>query len=496
MSNWARQYGAAVKLRRHLLRVFTSGVLVAGFATATTPVFSAEANPAVLGDWSSPVDVGVSGMHAVLLRTGQVLLWGEPQAGADARVVNPVTGTVTDAPYPLEVDMHCSGHTVLPDGRVLAFGGTPRAGDHFAGTKNILIFDPVGGTWSTGGRLAARRWYPAGVQLPNGRTLIVTGMSGKGVLQKTAELYDSETESSTLLPGSANSSSDPYARLFVLPSGKVFRAGPNRDGRVFNVGTKSWSSWKANMNFGWRFGGGAVLLPGPRILTAGGVNMSELTKRTLPATRTAEIINPSIRSPTWSYTGRMNVARLHLSLVTLPDETVLAVGGWRASRTPEFVHAAELYTPSTRKWSLMASQSADRGHHSTAVLLPDGRVLSAGSEDGNSPTTVDYFSPPYLFKGARPTIDSAPASASIGETFEIQTPDAQGITKVALIRPSAITHAWNSEQRYVRLPFTKDTGKLTATVPNSSAQVPPGYYMLFIVNDHGVPAVAPFIHID
>jgi hypothetical protein len=223
--------------------------------------------------------------------------------------------------------------------------------------------------------------------------------------------------------------------------------------------------------------------------------MSELTKRTLPATRTAEIINPNAASPSWRYTGRMNFPRLHLSLVTLPDETVLAVGGWRASRTKDWVRPAELYTPATRTWSVMDSQSADRGHHSTAVLLPDGRVLSAGSEEGNSPTSVDYFSPPYLFKGARPTINSAPSSVSNGETFEIETPDAQTITKVALIRPSAITHAWNPEQRYVRLPFIKDAGKLTATVPSSSASVPPGYYMLFIVNDQDVPAVAPFIHV-
>jgi hypothetical protein len=477
------------------IRVVVWAVLVATFAATTTPVFSAEEDSAIIGEWSSPVDVGVSGMHSVLLRTGQVLLWGEPQAGADARVVEPVSGAVTDAPFPFAVDMHCSGQTVLPDGRVLLFGGTPPSGDHFTGIRTVLTFDPGTGAWSSAGEMVDRRWYPAGVQLPSGKTLIVTGMRAKGLLQKTAELYDVSAGASRRLPTSANSTSDPYSQLFLLSSGKVFRAGPNRGGRLFNTTTNSWSSWTANMNFGWRFGGGAVLLPGPRILTAGGVNMSELTKKTLPATRSAEIMNPQARSPSWSYTGRMNFPRLHLSLVTLPDETVLAVGGWRASRTQNWVRAAELYSPNTRTWSVMDSQSADRGHHSTAVLLPDGRVLSAGSEEGNSPTSVDYFSPPYLFKGARPTIDSAPSSVSNGETFEIETQDAQTITKVALIRPSAITHAWNSEQRYVRLPFTKDAGKLTATVPSSNASVPPGYYMLFIVNDQGVPAVAPFIHV-
>jgi hypothetical protein len=403
---------------------------------------------------------------------------------------------VTDVPFPIEVDMFCSGQTVLPDGRVLAFGGTVRTATSYAGTTTIFTFDPITKTWANGGEMNAARWYPTSVQVPSGNTLILSGQRSEGLTERSAEMYDADAGASTRLPRSANSNSDPYAHLFLLPGGKVFRAGPNRDGRNFLTGTNSWSSWSANMKFGWRFGGGAVLLPGRRILTAGGVNESDITsQRGDPATRTAEIINLGAKAPAWRYTGSMSFPRVHANLVTLPDETVLVVGGTQAHAVADRVHASELYTPQTGTWRAMATQSVDRAYHSSAVLLPDGRVLSAGTEGGNSPTTVDYFSPPYLFKGPRPTIASASSSVSRGEAFEIVTPDAQTITKVALIRPGAATHARNPDQRYVRLSFTRETGKLSATVPRSLASVPAGYYMLFIVNDRGVPAVAHFIHV-
>jgi hypothetical protein len=487
-----------LRVGTYSLRVLVWALLVTSFAAAITPVFSDQEDPVLVGEWSSPVEIGVSGMHAALLRTGEVLLWGWPQSGADARVLNPSTGAVADAPFPFEVDMHCAGQTVLPDGRVLLFGGSLVIEDSYEGITTMLRFDPITGTWSSGGQMTAPRWYPTSAQLPSGKTLILSGERSKQVTERTAEVYDVGAGASTRLPRSANSNSDPYAHLFVLPGGKVFRAGPNRDARNFRTATSSWSSWSANMKFGWRFGGGAVLLPDLRVLVAGGVNATQISRRKGdPATRTAEIINLTARSPVWRYTGSMKIPRAHANLVTLPDETVLAVGGTQRHThgAAEAVHAAELFTPQTGTWRLMDSQSADRAYHSTAILLPDGRVLSAGTDRGNRPTAVDFFSPPYLFKGPRPTIDSAPSSVSPGETFEILTPDAQSISRVALIRPGATTHGWNPDQRYVQLAFTKDAGKLLATVPRSSAHLPLGYYMLFIVNDRGVPSVAPFIHV-
>ena len=147
---------------------------------------------------------------------------------------------------------------------------------------------------------------------------------------------------------------------------------------------------------------------------------------------------------------------------------------------------------------MMASQVARRGYHSTAMLLPDGRVLSAGSDDFAKPDnsqTVEIFSPPYLFNGPRPSITAAPASVKYGAALAITTPDAASITRVALIRPAAVTHANNFDQRYVDLSFTVGNGVINATAPPNSNYAPPGYYMLVVVNSSGVPSVMPFIRV-
>jgi hypothetical protein len=144
----------------------------------------------------------------------------------------------------------------------------------------------------------------------------------------------------------------------------------------------------------------------------------------------------------------------------------------------------------------MAPQNVQRTYHSTAVLLPDGRVLSAGSNDqGSMQQTYEIFSPPYLFKGTRPAISSVPATLSYGANFTIATPEAASITRIGLIHPGATTHAYDNDQRFVDLSFTIGSGQLTATAPASGDYAPPGYYMLVILNSNGVPSVAQFVKI-
>ena len=104
------------------------------------------------------------------------------------------------------------------------------------------------------------------------------------------------------------------------------------------------------------------------------------------------------------------------------------------STTPVTVHNAELWDPTTEGWTTLARSSGiPRIYHSTAVLLPDGRVLSMG---GNGQTTSEIYSPPYLFKGTPPEITSAPTSVVYGQTFFVGTPDPTTITKVTLLRLS------------------------------------------------------------
>ena len=133
-------------------------------------------------------------------------------------------------------------------------------------------------------------------------------------------------------------------------------------------------------------------------------------------------------------------------------------------------------------------------YHSSAVLLPDGRVVVGGGE-ASGRLRAQVYSPPYLFNGSRPTISSAPGTAAYGTTFAISSPQAASVTSVALLRPTAATHALDMNQRYVPLAFTRSGTTLVATAPASGGVAPPGDYMLVLKNSTGVPSVASWVRI-
>jgi hypothetical protein len=185
----------------------------------------------------------------------------------------------------------------------------------------------------------------------------------------------------------------------------------------------------------------------------------------------------------------------------LPTGEVLATGGVNGTAFDDVtkpVRAAEIWDPGTGAWTTLASNAVTRGYHGTSLLLPDGRVLNAGSGDGGgapNERNAELFSPPYLFRGARPTLTSAPSAVGYGVQFRLDTPDAASITRVTLIRLGAVTHAFDENQRFMRLSFTPDSKGLTVTAPSSSNRAPPGHYMVFILNGSNVPSIAKIIRL-
>jgi hypothetical protein len=133
------------------------------------------------------------------------------------------------------------------------------------------------------------------------------------------------------------------------------------------------------------------------------------------------------------------------------------------------------------------------------LLLPDGRILVAGSgrgTDGTDQLSAELYSPPYLFKGSRPAVASAPANIQCGQTFFIGTPDAANISSVSLLRPGAATHAFNQDQRFMGLTFQQVSGGLNVQLPANKNLAPPGYYMIFLVNSNGVPSIGRFVKVQ
>ena len=232
----------------------------------------------------------------------------------------------------------------------------------------------------------------------------------------------------------------------------------------------------------------------------------------IPPLKHAEVIDLQANPPRWRQVDDMAFARRHLNATILPDGTVLVTGGTSKGQPGHnqdlafndasgAVLESELWDPGTEKWTRLAPQAEKRLYHSTAVLLPDGRVLSAGGGQPHAPNekfdhlNAQIYSPPYLFKGDRPTITEAPADVTYGSTFRVKTPAPDQIKGVTWVRLSATTHAFNQNQRFNRLEFETKDDALDVKAPANGNLAPPGHYMLFLLNPKGVPSVARIIRI-
>jgi hypothetical protein len=458
----------------------------------------AEADPADVGSWSAPFPLGGMAIHATLLHTDDVLFFqyveGPPRDDHTSWIAtwNWRTEQTAEAPLPYDRDLFCTGHNVLADGRLFLAGGH----DHTTGYRQDVaaidrcdVYDPVARTWTRAPRLTQKRWYPTNVGLGNGRTLVFGGLDKDGRRSTTVDEYNSRTNSMRRLPVTDRYPLGNYPRMHLMPDGRVLLSGWHQETAFFNPARHSWRRLGSSRH-GTRWQGVSALLPGARgVLIAGGGDDRH------DPTRTAELLNLRRDEPRWRYTGSLRHGRLMHNLVLLPDGKALAVGGGRTPRYDDPVFFPEMYNPRTGTWSVMAPQRASRMYHSTALLLPDGRVLSAGQTRGEHARYGEIYSPPYLFRGARPEVTSSPDRVPLGGRLRFVSPDAAQISKVMLMRPSSCTHGIDTEQRAISLAFRVSDTTVFARVPENHSLVPRGYYMLFAVNRAGVPGVAPWVRI-
>ncbi|MBT8485739.1 MAG: DUF1929 domain-containing protein, partial [Phycisphaerae bacterium] len=442
-------------------------------------------DPAVVGRWLAPRAWDVVAIHAALLPTGEVLQYSYPWASdqSRARLWNPVTGTFT--PVDWGEDLFCSGHSHLSNGFIFVSGGNDKECE-FQGRVGTQVFDPFTRVWTQQDDMIDGRWYPSHVAAPDGRVFIFSGLS-----------LDCETnaEMEIFTPG-AGVEMEPlghrylalYPHLFVLTDGRIAHTGPEHFASTFDITGPGWQ-FAAESNFGWRGSSSSVLLPGrpDEIMIVGGDS---------PITNTAEIIDFTGDTPSYRFTSSMHHPRAHADALILPDQTVFVVGGGTNGLYEDPINVPERFDPVTETWQEMAPHIFGRMYHSTTVLLPDGRVLTAGQDNGASLEWGEIFEPPYLFRGPRPTITDAPDSIVYGQSFDVETPDGFAIDSAVLVRLTSVTHSVNVEQRLVELAYTTpNAGRITAVAPPSPNHAPPGYYMLFILNDQGVPSVAEIIHV-
>ena len=485
--------------------------------TSMVPVTMGQVN--VQGQWSTlPNTMPINPIHAALLSNGKVLVvagsgscapslsgcpsgppYG-PSNNSGALLWDPVTQAITQ--FSLSWDMFCNGMVLLPDGRALIDGGNLQYGP-FYGEKQAAVFDPATNTFTNVQNMAHGRWYPTVLTLADGRVMTFSGLNETGGTNASVEFYT--VGSGWSQQYFASWTPDLYPRLHLLPNGKVFYSGAQTTSKLFDPSTTTWNRNVATTLYGnTRKYGTSVLLPltpadnyDPKVIIMGGNS---------PATNTTEIIDMGASTPAWQSGPNMSQPRIEMNAVILPDGRVLAVGGSLNDEDASTASRnADLLGPDPNNagkyiFSSAGSNAYARLYHSVALLLPDATVWLAGGNPsgGNYVHQMEIYEPAYLFNpdgtyATRPSITSAPNSISYGNPFTVQTPDAANVSHVVLVRNGAVTHAFGMDQREVEMSFTAGSGALTVTAPPDGNIAPPGYYMLFILNNSGVPSVARFV---
>jgi Domain of unknown function (DUF1929) len=473
-----------------------------------------------LGAWSGVLPLPVPPIHAGLFPNGKIIFWAYDDDSSTN--LNKLTRTFLWNPVlndtPLEIDqpnskLFCSGHSLLPDGRLLTIGGIIRPtplGQAQLGIKDTSIFNSSTNTWSKAADMKIARYYPSSVPLANGDVLAVAGTNDtNGANLDTSEVWQNTSSLPETDPGryrllsTAKFSQGWYPMAFQAPNGKVFNVGPQPTmGYLDTTGTGTWTSLgdrvdPANsIGNGKRTYGTAVMYEPGKIVLIGGVD---------PPTNTAMRIDINGSSPVVTQVGSMVAARRQHNATILADGTVLVTGG---TSGPGFNDATqgllttELWNPTTGLFKALKNAATPRLYHSIALLLPDARVLSAGGDGSNAPSypNGEIFTPPYLLNSdntpaVRPSIVSAPTSVVYNSSFTVTT-GTNDIARVTLIKLSSVTHSTNFDQRFLNLGFTKTGTSLSVTAPASGNVAPPGYYMLFALNAAGVPSTAKMLKLN
>lgn len=475
------------------------------------------------GTWTKTSNPSpVRAVHAALLHTGKVLLIagsgndpGQFAAGSfTTAIYDPATGALRSN-VPTPYDLFCAGHAFLPDGRLLVAGGTSAYATGttpYRGEKRVRIFDPASETYQNAASMAIGRWYPTIVSRGDGSMVTLAGFDDAGQHSNTFQVFSSISGTWSAnrpigtWPSGVGVYSPLYPSMHLLANGQlfysgahVFAAGPDTPPFRWNVDANqvTWMDDNAALDANRRDQSASVLLPpaqAQKVMVIGG-GLEGSTTISLASTAVIDLASPN---PAYAAGPPIDAAKMYVSAVILPDGRVLQTGGatgYRLNPDSTFVRTTQILDPKTMQWAKAPDATVGRTYHSGALLLPDGRVLTFGGNprDGSFEMDLELYSPGYATK-PRPSITSAPIGITYGGSFAVGT--SERISSAVLIRPSAVTHSSDSDQRSVDLAVSSATTTgATLTVPANRNLTPPGWYMLFARNANGAPSVAKWVKV-
>ncbi|MDV9192617.1 kelch motif-containing protein [Streptomyces sp. SR27] len=388
----------------------------------------------------------------------------------------------------------------------------------FQGIRSAYEFDPKAEKYIPVAPMKDARWYPTLVGLEDGKVLAVSGLNDVGdVVPGDNEIYDPETKTWSKGPFHYFPT---YPSLFLTKGGKLLYTGSNAGYGPAEKG-RAPGLWDLSKNSFTELGGltdtdqletsASLLLPpaqNQKVMVLGGGGVGESSK----STARTSIVDVSVDSPVFTDGPSLPQGTRYLSSVLMPDDTVFTSGGSEdyRGRSGSDILKAQFYDPRANAFTEAAEPTVGRNYHSEALLLPDGRVATFGSDPlfddkdntklGTFEQRIEVFTPPYLHKAGadRPVLGEGPRELDQNGRATFRTKDAGRIAKARLMRPSAVTHTTDVEQRSVELGLRKGRDGLTVTVdvPQDRTLVPPGWYMLFVTDANGIPSEAQWIQVS
>jgi hypothetical protein len=494
-----------------------------------------EASAQTAGSWVSGNNTSTIAIHASMMPNGKIFYFAgsgyhsSHQDGPfEARVLDPNTGSESNVS--ISEDVFCAGQAPLPNGNILIAGGTLRydiAPDNcngkWQGLKSAYEFNWSSQTLTKLTSMKHGRWYPTCVTMPDGNVMVTAGYDQYGDHNRLVEIYDSSSKSWTIKQASSGGSTytvgassigtcsgagNPsysgaapniflYPRMHLLPSGNIVVAGMLDDIRLWNRSTGSWSLLGTSTP-AYRHYGTTILLPltnstsekGKILIVGGSPTAAD------PATTSCSILDFNAGNPQVRSVDVLQYGRKYVAPVILPDGKVVVFGGaGQGTSNPRKV--PEMFNAATETWTSLAAANVARVYHQVSMLLPDGRVWTAGSTSArnNWELRTEFFRPSY-FSATRPTISGAPTVGAYGESITIPTPNGSSIIRASLVKLPDTTHHYDANMRCVMLNLETSTlSSVTVEAPLNANLAPPGYYYIHVINSSGIPSAARIIKI-
>ncbi len=495
--------------------------LAAGLTGAPVPIPNGPADAAQKGVFGAAFNWPIIPIHMALTPDSRVMTFGTTPDGFQNGLLNynvwdPAQGAGTDAflnlPNTTGTDIFCAGQSWIPaTGELLVVGGDriQNSQRNYA-NSDVNLFNPADNSLTRTTSMQYQRWYASAVTLDTGEQVVMGGRINKPLTDdETGGILEGATFANT--PEVFDRATQTWRTLSAVPSDLAYggsyqswfypRAWLGTTGKVFIVAHNGWTFYLTPIGTGTLLQTAARTTSSdnrlPSVMYAPGKILSVRNGMQVA------LIDINNFKPVITNTSPISRHRLYSNATVLPNGKVWVNGGSPIGNELGGEHyVSEMWDPATGQWTETAAAAKMRLYHSTALLMPDGSVLTGG---GGAPGPVfnlnaETYYPPYLYKAdgtpaVRPEIATAPAALGWNQSFNVTMTTSNPVSRVTLLRMGADTHAFNNEQRFRELTFTMTGKKLKLKTPSSKFEAPPGNYLLFVLDANGVPSVAKTIRL-